>query len=110
MPYTDQYSSAHVQFSSSSVTSLPLLSYDAVATSAYLQQFSAVRQLTNGVRQRKPRHPKRPQFSPGEAGPPTQRIVKDVLKINRNFPIITMHENSIDKLLSKQTAELDKLI
>ena len=39
---------------------LTLLPQDAVATSALLQQFSAVRQLTHNLQQRKPRHPKHP--------------------------------------------------
>ena len=44
--------------SSPSVT-LPLLSQDAVANSPHSQQFSAVRQMTRDLQQRKPRDPKR---------------------------------------------------
>ena len=59
--------------SSSSFVTLPLLLQDAVATSSNLQQFSAVRQLTQDLQKIKTRHPKRPQLSPGETG--TQRNV-----------------------------------
>ena len=59
---------------SSTSLPLPLLPHDAVATSAHLQQFSAIRQLTRILQQRKPRHPERQHLPPGEAGSPTKRI------------------------------------
>ena len=70
-----QTSSSSLPSSSSSNTSLPLSPHDAVATSAYLRQYSAVRQLTNEMQQRKPCQPKHPQLPPGKADTPTRRIV-----------------------------------
>ena len=43
--------------------------------SSHLRQFSAVRQLTPSLQQRKPRHPNSPQVHLGEAGSPTNRII-----------------------------------
>ena len=57
---------------SSNSAHLPLLPQDAVATSTHLR-FSALRQLTCDLQQRKPRHPKRTQIPPGEAGSPTKK-------------------------------------
>ena len=71
-----QSSSSNLPSSSSSTITLPLLPPDALATSSHLQQHSAVRQLTNDLQQRKPRHPKRSQLPPGEAGIPIRRIVQ----------------------------------
>ena len=48
---------------------------DAVATSPNLQQYSAVRQLTNDLQRKKPRHPRRPQLPLDGIGPPVRRLV-----------------------------------
>ena len=97
----------------SSTTTLPLLPQDAFATSPHLQQYSAIRQLTHDLQERKPRHPKRPQLPPGEAGTPVRRIVhtaeyeKNLLQYNTTLKLC---ENYIDELLKQTTAELDKII
>ena len=57
-----QKSSSTLPFSFFSTTNLPLLPPGAVATFSHLQQYAAVRQLTNDLQQRKPRHPKRLQL------------------------------------------------
>ena len=74
---------------SSNCLPLPLLPQDAVATSAHLEQVSAVRQLTRDFQQLKPRHPKRPQLLPVEADSPTKRSVQTGV-YNRNSPSIAM--------------------
>ena len=56
----------------------PLHPQDAVATAPNLQQYSAVRQLTNDLQIKKPRHPKRPQLSTGNH-PPVRRLVHTVV-------------------------------
>ena len=69
---TISFSSPLVSFSSilpsdtqsSGPAPLSLLPQDAVATLPHLQQFSAVRQLSRDLQQRKLRHPKRPQLRP----------------------------------------------
>ena len=53
---------------------------DEVATSPNLQQNSGVRQLTNDLQRKKPRHPRRPQLPLDGIGPP----VRPQLSINRN--------------------------
>ena len=93
-----------VQCSSSSIPPLPLL------LKAHLQQFSAVRQFTNDLQQRTPRHPKRPQLPPGDAGSPIQRSVHTAVykqELSRYNKELKIYENYIDEFLSKQTAELD---
>ena len=56
-----------------------------VLSSLLLQQFTAVRKLTRNLQQQKPRHHKRSQLPPGEAGTPTKRIVHTgVYKQNLN--------------------------
>ena len=67
--------SSQLPSSSASGDALSLLPQDAVATSSHLQQFSAVRQLSRDLQRITPRHPKRPQLPPCEAGTPTKRIV-----------------------------------
>ena len=95
----------------SSSDTLPLLPQDAVATSSQLQQFSAVRQLT--LQKRKPRHPKRPQLSPGEAGTPTKRIVHDAgnkQKLTHYNYALNLYKHYLNQLLTEQAVELDKII
>ena len=60
------------------ISTIPLHPHDAVATSPNLQQYSAVRQLTNDLQIKKPRHPKRPELSNGN-GPPVRRLVHTVV-------------------------------
>ena len=85
----------------------------AVATSPRLQQYSAVRQLIHDLKQRKPRHPKRPQLPPGEAGTPVRKIFhtavykQKILQYNNTLKLL---ENYIDELLKQTTAEHDKII
>ena len=66
--------SATFSTTQSSSAPLPLLPEDAAATSPHLQQISAVRQLTRDLQQRKPRHRKRPQLHPVEAGTPDRMV------------------------------------
>ena len=112
-----QTSPTPIQSSSSTLpssnTTLPLLPQDAVATSSHLQQYSAVRQLTNDLQQRKPRHPKRPQLPPGEAGTPVRKIVHTTVckqKLNQYNHTLELFEIHIDELLKQTTAELDNII
>ena len=99
--------------SSLSSTTLPLLPQDAVATSPHFQQYSAVRQLTHDLQQKKPRHPKRPQLPHGEADTPFRRIVhtavykQKLLQYNNN---LKFYENYIDELLEQTAAGLIKLL
>ena len=112
-PRPIQSSSSTLTSSSSSTTTLPLLPQDAVATSSYLQQYAAVRQLTNDLQQKKPRHPKCPQLPPGEEGTPVIRIVHTAIykqSFNQCHNTLKPHENYIDEVLNQTTAELDKII
>ena len=92
---------------------LPLLPQDAVATSPHLQQYSAVRQLTHDLQLRNPRHPKRPQLPPGEAGTPVRRIIHTAVykqKLSQYNQTLKLYEDHNDELLKQTTAELDKTI
>ena len=106
-------SSSNLPPFSFSTTTLPLHPHNAVATSTHLQQYSAVRQLTDDLQQRKPRHPKSPQLPPGEAGTPVRRIVHTAIykqKLQQYNNILKLYENYIFELLKQTTAELDKII
>ena len=105
-------SSSNPPPSSSNTAALPLLPQDAIAVSSHLQQYSAVRQLTHDLQQRKPRHPNRPQLPPGEAGSPVQRIVHTAIykqKLHKYNETLKLYEDHIDELLKQTTAELDKI-
>ena len=93
--------------------SLPLLAQDVLATSSHLQQFSAIRQLTRDLQKVKPRHPKRPQLAPSEAGAPTKRIVHTVVykqNVTQYNDAMKLYERYLNQQLTEQAAELDKNI
>ena len=72
---------------------------DAVATSPNLQQYSAVRQLTNDLQRKKPRHPRRPQPPLDGIGPPVRRLVHTAVykqKIAQYIDAIKLHERFSD--------------
>ena len=65
------------------------------------------------MQQRKPRHPKRPQLPPGEAGTPVRRIVHTAVykqKLQNYNYTLKLYENHINELLKQTTTELDKSI
>ena len=79
------------------LSTLPLHPQDAVATAPNLQQYSAVRQLTNDLQIKKPRHPKRPQLSTGNH-PPVRRLVHTVVykqKLTQYIDALKLYEKNI---------------
>ena len=91
-------------------SNIPLHPHDAVATSPNLQQFSAVRQLTNDLQIKKPRHPKRPQLSSHGSGPPVRRLVHSVIykqKLSQYIDALKMYEKHLDELIYQTTLQLD---
>ena len=85
---------------------------DAVATSPNLQQYSAVRQLTNDLQQKKPRHPRRPQLPLDGIGPPVLRLVHtDVYKqkLPQYIDALKLYETHLDELIQQNTLELDNI-
>ena len=84
---------------------------DAVATSPNLQQYSAVRQLTNDLQLKKPRHPRRPQLPPDGIGKPVRRLVHTVVykqKLAQYIDALKLYEKHLDELIQQTTFELDK--
>ena len=87
----------------------PLHPQDAVATAPNLQQYSAVRQLTNDLQIKKPRHPKRPQLSTGNH-PPVRRLVHTVVykqKLAQYIDALKLYEKHLDELIYQTTLQLD---
>ena len=85
---------------------------DAVATSPNLQQYSAVRQLTDDLQRRKPRHPRRPQPPFDRIGPPVRRLVHTAVykqKIAQYIDALKLYERHLDELINQTTFELDNL-
>ena len=85
---------------------------DAVATSLNLQQYSAVRQLTNDLQRKKPRHPRRPQPPLDEIGPPVRRLVHTAVykqKIAQYIDALKLYETHLDELIHQTTLELDNI-
>ena len=65
------------------------------------------------LKKKKPRHPKRPQLPPGEAGTPTKRIVHIAVykpKLQQKNNYIKFYEQFLNQLLVEQAAELDIII
>ena len=91
------------------ISTLPLHPQDAVATSPNLQQYSAVRQLTNDLQIKKPRHSKRPQLSNGN-GPPVRRLVHTVVykqKLSQYIDALKLYEKHLDELIYQTTLQLN---
>ena len=91
------------------ISTIPLHPHDAVATSPNLQQYSAVRQMTNDLQIKKPRHPKRPQLSNGN-GPPIRRLVHTVVykqKLSQYINALKLYEKHLDELIYQTTLQLD---
>ena len=85
---------------------------DAVATSPNLQQYSAVRQLTNDLQRKKPRHPRRPQPPLDGIGPPVRRLVHTAVykqKIAQYIDALKLYETHLDELIQQTTLELDEI-
>ena len=111
-PISLKLSSATIHAAHSTAAPLPLLPEDAVARLSHHQQLSVVRQLTQDLQQRKPRHPKRPQLPPGEAGTLTKRIVDTAIykqKLNHHKNALKLYELYNNQLLYEQATELDKI-
>ena len=86
---------------------------DAVATSPNLQQYSAVRQLTRDLQQKKPRHPRRPQLPPNGIGKPVRRLVHTVVykqKLTQYIDALKIYEQHLDELIKQTYLELNKII
>ena len=64
---------------STTTPTLPLHPKDAVATSPNLQQYSAVRQLTRDLQQKKPKHPRRPHLPSDIIAQRVRRLVHYVV-------------------------------
>ena len=91
---------------------LSLHPQDAVATSPNLQQYSAVRQLTNDLQIKKPRHPRRPQLPPDRIGPPVRRLVHTAVykqKLAQYINALKQYETHLDELIYQTTLELDNI-
>ena len=85
---------------------------DAVATSPNLQQYSAVRQLTNDLQLKKPRHPRRPQLPLDRIGPPVRRLVHTAVfkqKLAQYIDALKLYETHLDELIQQTTLELDNI-
>ena len=85
---------------------------DAVATSPNLQQYSAVRQLTNDLQLKKPRHPRRPQLPLDGIGPPVRRLVHTAVykqKLAHYIDALKLYETHLDELIQQTTLELDNI-
>ena len=85
---------------------------DAVATSPNLQQYSAVRQLTNDLQRKKPRHPRRPQLPLDGIGPPVRRLVHTAVykqKIAQYIDALNLYETHLDELIQQTTLELENI-
>ena len=85
---------------------------DAVATSPHLQQYSAVRQLTRDLQQKKPKHPRRPHLPSDIIQQPVRRLVHSVVykqKLNQYITALKLYEKHLDALIEQTTFELDKI-
>ena len=97
-----------------SSTKLPFFIHpqDAVATSPHFQQYSAVRQLTRDLQQKKPKHPRRPHLPSDIIQQPVRRLVHSVVykqKLNQYITALKVYEKHLDELIEQTTFELDKL-
>ena len=85
---------------------------DAVATSPHFQQYSAVRQLTRDLQQKKPKHPRRLHLPSDIIHQPVRRLVHTVFykqKLNQYIAALKLYEKHIDELIEQTTFELDKI-
>ena len=85
---------------------------DAVATSPHFQQYSAVRQLTRDLQQKKPKHPRRPHLPSDVIQQPVRRLVHSVVykqKLNQYITALKLYEKHLDELIEQTTFELDKI-
>ena len=85
---------------------------DAVATSPHFQQYSAVRQLTRDLQQKKPKHPRRPHLPSDIIQQPVRRLVHSVVykqKLNQYITALKLYEKHLDELIEQTTFELDKI-
>ena len=85
---------------------------DEVATSPNLQQYSAVRQLTNDLQRKKPRHPRRPQLPLDGIGPHVRRLVHTAVykqKLAQYIDALKLYETHLDELIQQTTLELDNI-
>ena len=85
---------------------------DAVATSPNLQQYSAVRQLTNDLQIKKPRHLRRPQLPSDGIRPPIRRLVHTAVykqKLAQYINALKLYETHLDELIQQTTFELDNI-
>ena len=85
---------------------------DAVATSPHFQQYSAVRQLTRDLQQKKPKHPRRLHLPSDIIHQPVRRLVHTVVykqKLNQYIAALKLYEKHIDELIEQTTFELDKI-
>ena len=85
---------------------------DAVATSPHFQQYSAVRQLTRDLQQKKPKHPRRPHLPSEIIQQPVRRLVHSVVykqKLNQYITALKLYEKHLDELIEQTTFELDKI-
>ena len=85
---------------------------DAVATSPNLKQYSAVRQLTNDLQLKKPRHPRRPQLPLDGIGPPVRQLVHLAVykqKLAQSIDALKLYETHLDELIQQTTLELDNI-
>ena len=83
---------------------------DAVATSPNLKQYSAVRQLTNDLQLKKPRHPRRPRLPLDGIDPPVRRLVHTAVykqKLAQYIDALKLYETHLDELIQQTTLELD---
>ena len=93
-------------------SSLFLHPKDAVATTPHFQQYSAVRQLTRDLQQKKPRHPKRPQLPSDGLGKPVRRLVRTVVykqKLAKYIDALKIYEQQLDELIAQTSFELNKI-
>ena len=85
---------------------------DAVATFPHFQQYSAVRQLTRDLQQKKPKHPRRPHLPSDIIQQPVRRLVHSVVykqKLNQYIAALKLYEKHLDELIEQTTFELDKV-
>ena len=85
---------------------------DAVATSPHFQQYSAVRQLTRDLQQKKPKHPRRLHLPSDIIHQPVRRLVHTVVykqKLNQYIDALKLYEKHIDELIEQTTFELVKI-
>ena len=104
--------SSSVSSPASSNSTLFLHPKDAVATTPHFQQYSAVRQLTRDLQQKKPRHPRRPQLPSDGIGKPFRRLVHTVVykqKLAKYIDALKTYEQQLDELIAQTSFELNKI-